>query len=61
MFFSQAAIALFAVGLAAAAPVVEKRAAITDGKLLFLPPSTCEGQRGKKTFVYYNFWLIMLH
>ncbi|KAM0482557.1 hypothetical protein ACHAPX_003076 [Trichoderma viride] len=34
MFFSQAAIALFAVGLAAAAPVVEKRAAITDADIL---------------------------
>jgi hypothetical protein len=51
MFFSQAAIALFAVGLTAAAPVVEKRAAITDGKLLFLPPSQHKGQRGKKNYV----------
>lgn len=31
MFFSQAAIGLFAAGIVAAAPAVEKRAAITDG------------------------------
>lgn len=30
MFFSQAAIAFLAAGLVAAAPVVEKRATITD-------------------------------
>lgn len=34
MFFSQVAIAFIAVGLAAAAPVVEKRAAITDADIL---------------------------
>ncbi|KAL5089469.1 hypothetical protein Trisim1_005165 [Trichoderma cf. simile WF8] len=34
MFFSQAAIALFAAGIVAAAPAVEKRAAITDVDIL---------------------------
>jgi hypothetical protein len=42
MFFSQAAIAYFAVGLVAAAPVVEKRAAITDGNLFYYPFSLME-------------------
>lgn len=39
MFFSQATIALFAIGFVTAAPAVEKRAAITDGNQLFRPPS----------------------